>query len=270
MTGERIFRGHPTAGCARLHIGLSTPSDLAFSKRTFPYAPVPVFRRAPRADGSAVARAAARRTCRLLLALCAAGPRLGRSAVRCRLCRRVDRYDDPGIRRPGHHPRFQSRARLADTGRLAAAPRHGVGPAGRAAVGDAAAEHDHQPGDHPRVLQPDPLAEPLARGAAELDLLSERFRRANRATGHADRPVAARKRRLGHEGRLVHPCLWRRRDLAARLQRCRGWRSRCCCGSPATRSCCAGLFRACAPARGGCRRRARPSPAASSTATPTS
>src|SRR5207245_9714944 len=61
---------------------------------------------------------------------------------------------------------------------------------GRAPRGALAAEPDHQPGDHPEFLQPDPLAEPLARGAAELGVLSERLRRPDRAARHADRAVA--------------------------------------------------------------------------------
>ena len=42
---------------------------------------------------------------------------------------------------------------------------------------------------------------PLARGAAELDLLPERLRRAHRQPRHADRPGAARERRRVHQCR---------------------------------------------------------------------
>jgi hypothetical protein len=42
MTGERIFHGHPTPGCVRLHRS-HTLFGLGFSKRTFFHAPVPVF-----------------------------------------------------------------------------------------------------------------------------------------------------------------------------------------------------------------------------------
>src|SRR4029077_8861288 len=123
---------------------------------------------------------------RVLLALCAASARSGRCFVRRGFYRRADRHHDNSLRRPGYYPRLQPRARLAVARFVAAALWHGARRAGRAALGDAAAEHDHQPGDHPRALQPDPLAEPLACGAAELELLSERFRRPYRTTRHAD------------------------------------------------------------------------------------
>ncbi len=102
---------------------------------------------------------------------------------------------------------------------MAAAPRYGARAAGGAASGDAGAEPDHQPGDHPQLFQLDPLAEPLACSAAELDVLSERFRRPHRQPGHADRPCPARKRGVGDQRGLVHPGLRRRRDPAAGVER---------------------------------------------------
>src|SRR5262249_44630797 len=69
-------------------------------------------------------------------------------------------------------------------------------------------------------------AEPLARGTPELELFSERLCRTYCATGHANRPVAPRKRRLGHYGGLVHFGLRRRRDIPARLERLSGGGSR--------------------------------------------
>ncbi len=103
--------------------------------------------------------------------------------------------------------------------KLAPAVRHGGGAAGRAAVGAAGAEADHQPGDRAGISQSRSLAEPLARGAAELDLFPERFCRPHRQPRHADRPGAARKRRLRHQRRLVHPRLRQRRDRSAGPQR---------------------------------------------------
>src|SRR5579871_2039163 len=52
-------------------------------------------------------------------------------------------------------------------------------------------EPDHQPGDHSELFQPDPLAEPLACRAPELDLLSERLCRTHCQPGHADQIGAA-------------------------------------------------------------------------------
>ena len=103
---------------------------------------------------------------------------------------------------------------------VAAAGRHGRGAAGRPAIGAAAAEPDHQPGDRRRPLQHGALAKPLARGAPELDLFPERFRRPHRQSGHADRTGTARERRLGHQRGLVHPGLRQWCDDPARPQRC--------------------------------------------------
>ena len=80
-------------------------------------------------------------------------------------------------------------------------------PAGRAA----AAQPDHQPGHHPCPHQPDPLAEPLERGAAILDVLPERFRRPGGEPGDAGGSGAAGERGQRHQRRLVHHRLWRER-----------------------------------------------------------
>ncbi len=117
----------------------------------------------------------------------------------------------------------------------------------------------------------DPLAKPLARGAAELDVLSERFRRPHRQPGHADRPGPARKRGLGDQRGLVHPglrrrrdrCCWRRSDVRLAIPVLL-WFCRLCGLAALVRA------RSCATARSGCPRRARSCPAGSSTAIPTS
>ena len=55
------------------------------------------------------------------------------------------------------------------------------------------AEPRRQPGDRGQRRQHDPLAEPLARGAPELGVFPERFRRPHRQQGDADRPGLARE-----------------------------------------------------------------------------
>ena len=85
-----------------------------------------------------------------------------------------------------------------------------------------AAGADHQPDHRSRRHQPDPLAEPLACGAPELDVLPERFRRPDRQPRDADRPGAARERRRGDQRRLVHPRL--RHDGGRAPDGARDWR----------------------------------------------
>ena len=94
----------------------------------------------------------------------------------------------------------QARARRA----VAAARRHGRARARRAAAGDARRRRDPPQRAHPRRHQPDPLAEPLARGAPELAVLPERFRRPHRQPRDADRQRAARERDGEHPRGLVH------------------------------------------------------------------
>ena len=62
----------------------------------------------------------------------------------------------------------------------------------RAPAGADGAEPDRQPGDRRQRLQPDPLAEPLARGAPVLGVLPERLRRPHRQPRDADRTGDAR------------------------------------------------------------------------------
>ena len=140
---------------------------------------------------------AARRRCALLLAFRAADPGTARGAVRDRVRRRATRRRDPGLHRPhrlaGHRrssPRRSGRtpdgSSLADGGAVAGAA---AGRAFRAARSSPTSAD-------PRAHQPGALAEPLARRAAELDVFPERFRRPHRQPRHADRPGAARERRL--------------------------------------------------------------------------
>ena len=64
-----------------------------------------------------------------------------------------------------------------------------------------------EPGDRRQRLQPHPLAEPLARGAAVLGLLPERFRRPHRHPRHADGAGDPREPGRAAHRRLVHPDL---------------------------------------------------------------
>ena len=84
-----------------------------------------------------------------------------------------------------------------------------------ASAGGHVAQRSGEPDRQSRLLEHDPLAEPLARRAAKLDVLPERFRRAHRQPGAADRPGAARKPGDGVRRRLVHPGLRLQRSGAA-------------------------------------------------------
>ena len=119
------------------------------------------------------------------------------------------------------------------------------------------AEPARQPGDRRQRVEPDPLAEPLARGAAVLGVLPERFRRPHRQPRDADRAGDPRDHRRADHRRLVHPGLRHQRAAAARhrrpvaraadravVRRLSGAAARCSC-------------RACATAPRRCRRRAR-------------
>ena len=94
-----------------------------------------------------------------------------------------------------------------------------VGAAGAAPARAHRAEHHGQPGDRGQCQQHDPLAEPLARGAAELGVLPERLRRPHRQPRHADRPGDPRDAGRAADGRLVHPRLRHQRGDPARRRR---------------------------------------------------
>src|SRR6185437_8558809 len=93
--------------------------------------------------------------------------------------------------------------------------RHGADPSSRTAGRASGAESCHQPDHQSWRDQPDPLAKPLACGAAELDLLPERLRRPHRQPRDPDRAGVARKHRRRHQRGLVHPRLRHQRDPAA-------------------------------------------------------
>ena len=97
---------------------------------------------------------------------------------------------------------------------VAAARGHGGAGAHRPPAGDAGRRRDPPQRADPGRDQPDPLAEPLARGAPELAVLPERFRRAHRQPRDADRQRAARERDGEHTRRLVHRGLRRERVRA--------------------------------------------------------
>ena len=97
--------------------------------------------------------------------------------------------------------------------------RHGRRAAAGAAVGVHRPRGADQPDREPGPVQHGPLAEPLARGAAELDVLPERLRRPHRQPRAADRPVAAREPGDGVRRRLVHHRVWQQRAGAAGLRR---------------------------------------------------
>ena len=83
-------------------------------------------------------------------------------------------------------------------------------------VAIASAEPARQPGDRRQRVEPHPLAEPLARGAAVLGVLPERFRRPHRQPRDADRPGDPRDHRRADHRRLVHPGLRHQRGAPAR------------------------------------------------------
>src|SRR4051812_5873459 len=87
---------------------------------------------------------------------------------------------------------------------LAGAARHGDRDWSDSAVGPYGAYGHRQSGHQSQLHEFDPLAKPLACGAAELDLLPERLRRPCRQPGDADRPVHAGKSGHGIRCRVVH------------------------------------------------------------------
>ena len=89
--------------------------------------------------------------------------------------------------------------------------------------------------DQSRLHQPHSLAESLARGAPELDLLPERFRRPHRQPRHADGPVLARKRGRRDERGLVHPDLRHHARSCCSVRATSASQCRWCCGSAAMR-----------------------------------
>ena len=139
-----------------------------------------------------------------------------RRAVRRRLHRRRARHDGADLPRPRRHARHRCRPEDAVRRLRPHAARHGAGAAGAAPARDHDAEPARQPGDRRQRVEPHPLAEPLACGAAILGVLPERLRRPHRQPRDADRTCDPRDRRRADHRRLVHPGLRHQRRAAAR------------------------------------------------------
>ncbi len=157
---------------------------------------------------------------RVLLAFRPPGEGAVRGAVRGRLRGRAARFDHPGVHGPHRHADHGEPARRAVRAILAAScsawrwccwSRGRSRSRRRTSIANQAIAAN--------VVQPDPLAEPLARGAADLGVLPERFRRPHRQPGDADRPGDAREPGRADHRRLVHPGLRHQRADPARLRR---------------------------------------------------
>ena len=116
----------------------------------------------------------------------------------------ADRQRGAVVHGPGGHAGDEDPARPLVRRALALARRYRGVCRHRAAGGDADALPDIQPGHCGAVHRPDPLAVALARGAPELGVLSERFRRPHFQPRHADRPVGALDADRDHHHGLVH------------------------------------------------------------------
>ena len=114
-----------------------------------------------------------------------------------------------------------------------------------------------QPGDRGQRVEPDPLAEPLARGAPVLGVLPERFRRPHRQPRDADRTGDPREPGRADHRRLVHPGLRHQRADPARLRRPLARAADRALVRRLSRAAARASCRACATARRRCRRRAR-------------
>src|SRR5215211_6559026 len=174
------------------------------------------------ADRPARTARAAGRADRVLLALRPPGAGVVHRAVRDRARGRAARYRGSVVHRPHRHVGDVGAGRPIREPDVAVARRHGAGGADCPARYRAGALSRHQPGDRRAVHQPDPLAESLARGAAELGVFPKRLRRPHLESRHADGAGVAREPgRLGHRGlvrdRLRHdrPDHDRRRRLVA-------------------------------------------------------
>ena len=131
-----------------------------------------------------------------------------RGAVRGRALRRAIRQRGAVVHRPHRHHGDQDAARPFLRSRLAVARGHGCRGAVRAPGGDGDALSHRQSSHRRAVHRPGALAVALARGAAELGLLSERFRRAHFQPRDADRSLGALDADRDHHHGLVHYGLW--------------------------------------------------------------
>ncbi len=128
-----------------------------------------------------------------------------RGAVRRRVVCRAVRQCGAVVHGPRRHHGDKDTARPVHRQRLAVARRHGGRRADRAAGDYADALSHHQPGDCRAVHRNGALAVALARGAAELGVLSERFCRPHFQPRHADRAVGALDADGDDYHGLVHP-----------------------------------------------------------------
>ena len=125
----------------------------------------------------------------------------------------------PRLHRPRRRPGFHPHPRRPAARDLAAASLHGRGDAAGPPADAVGPRRADQPDRQPRHVQHGPLAEPLARGTAELDILPERFRRPHRQPSDADRPITSRKPGDGIRRRVVHRGVRQQRAGLARLGR---------------------------------------------------
>jgi hypothetical protein len=172
-------------------------------------------RKVPEANRHARRRGSAARADRVLLAFRAPGEAAVRGTVRCRIRARDHRHDDTDLLRPRGHARDQLQTGDAVHRARHLAARDGAGASGRAPCHADDAEPARQSGDRRQCVEPHSLAEPLARGAAVLVVLPERFRRPHRDTRHANRAGDPRDDRLAHHRRLVHSGLRHQRTSPA-------------------------------------------------------
>ena len=156
---------------------------------------------------------------RLLLALRPPDPRPLRGDVRDRPGGRADQHRDPGLHRPPGRPDADERSPRRVPACAAGTDRHGAARRHRPTAGAPGRQPCSQQRGRAGCDQPDPLAEPLARRAAELAVLPERLRRPNRQPRHADRQCGARVRGLEHPRHLVHRHLRHQRTRADGLRR---------------------------------------------------
>jgi hypothetical protein len=179
-------RCKPLSGCQRRH-----PFDVRILRK-----PCPPHR--------ATRHRAAAEPAGLLLALRAPDAAPVRRHVRYGLGGRAHRHADPGVHR-------QAGAVDGKPGPRRSAVRSHAGLAGDGCAGadrPPAGAADGQPGAQQRrgagCDQPDPMAKPLACGAPELAVFSERLCRPHRQPGDANQQRGARKCGQLHPCRLVH------------------------------------------------------------------
>ena len=159
------------------------------------------------------------RPARLLVALCPAGEMAVRGLVRDRASDGAERQRGALVHGPRRHHGHESAGRPLFRRGLAVASRHDRYRAHRPSGRDARALSHQQPGAGGAVHRTGALAGALARGAAELGVLPERFCRPHFQSRDADRALGALDADRDHHHSLVHYRLRRFRDRANRLGR---------------------------------------------------